>query len=107
MVALAFGIASLAMRELKRHNTTFKVGEPSTAVVTTGIYGYSRNPIYVAGAVLSLGVGLLLNSWWLLVTLAVALVIIRYAVIKQEEAYLTGKFESAYTDYRHRVRRWL
>ncbi len=107
LVLLAFAIVTAAIRELAHHQTTHKVSEATRALVTSGIYRHSRNPIYLAGAILSLGFALMANSWWLVAALAVVLVLIQTGVIHREEAYLARAFGSSYRDYTARVRRWL
>ena len=53
------------------------------------------------------GIAIAFNSAWLLLTLAIFALVIRYGVIAREEAYLERKFGEVYRDYRGRVRRWL
>ncbi len=80
---------------------------PSTALVTTGLYRWTRNPIYVALTLIYLGLSICGGLWWALLLLPVVLVVMRYGVIAREEAYLSAKFGDDYTEYRNRVRRWL
>jgi protein-S-isoprenylcysteine O-methyltransferase Ste14 len=54
-----------------------------------------------------IGLGIAFNTLWLLLTLALFAVIIRYGVVAREEVYLERKFGDAYRSYRARVRRWL
>jgi protein-S-isoprenylcysteine O-methyltransferase Ste14 len=80
---------------------------PTKALVTDGLYAYSRNPIYIALTLIYLGLTIAANSVWSIVFLVPILVIIRYGVIAREERYLERKFGDAYAEYRKRVRRWI
>jgi protein-S-isoprenylcysteine O-methyltransferase Ste14 len=80
---------------------------PTTAVVSTGPYGFSRNPIYVAFSLLQLGVAAWMNSAWLVGTLLVAIALMTAIVIPREEDYLERKFGTEYLQYKARVRRWI
>ncbi|MCU0626859.1 MAG: isoprenylcysteine carboxylmethyltransferase family protein [Gemmatimonadaceae bacterium] len=80
---------------------------PATQVVTTGPYRITRNPMYTGMAIVTIGVALLVNSWWPLLSLPVALALLVRFVVRREEAYLRRKFGSAYRAYCARVRRWL
>ena len=81
--------------------------KPTTAIVRTGPYRMSRNPIYLSFSLLQLGIAIWANSVWLLATLSAAVVLIHYFVIPREEQYLERKFGAQYLDYKASVRRWL
>jgi len=108
-VLLALGIALMAagIAQFRRHGTPVPTDEPTTALVTTGVYGLSRNPLYLALTAIYLGISLLLPSLIALALLVPVLLVMRYGVIQREEAYLEGKFGDAYRSYKARVRRWL
>jgi protein-S-isoprenylcysteine O-methyltransferase Ste14 len=80
---------------------------PVSALVTTGAYRISRNPMYAGLAVGYVGGTLLLGSWWSLVLLPPALAAVQIMVILPEERYLQRRFGAEYAGYRARVRRWL
>ena len=79
----------------------------TTAIVRTGPYRFSRNPIYLAFSLLQLGIAVWLNSWWLVATLAAAIALVHYVVIPREEQYLEARFGADYRDYKAAVRRWM
>ena len=85
----------------------FGLLRPSTAVVTTGPYRFSRNPMYVGITLLYVGVAIWVNTVWPLPFLPVILIVMHYGVIVREEAYLERTFGEEYRQYRQRVRRWL
>ncbi len=80
---------------------------PSTALVTTGPYRLSRNPMYVGFTLFYAGISLWVNSLWPLLALPIVLVIMQRGVIAREEAYLERLFGDDYRAYRARVRRWV
>ncbi len=91
----------------RRAGTNVEPWHPTTALVTTGVYGYSRNPIYLGMAVAQAGIAVCGASLGALVMVIPALVFIQIYVIAREERYLEGKFGDTYTDYKNRVRRWI
>lgn len=96
-----------AARALRAAGTRLEPWRPATALVTTGIYGRSRNPIYLALAALQVGLGLLSDAVIATVAVIPALLAIRLGVIEPEESYLAATFGTRYRDYAARVRRWL
>jgi len=87
--------------------TTIDPSEHSSKVVTSGLYAYSRNPIYVGWFLLIAGIGFR-NANLLVLVIAVTMVLLLYrAVILEEEAYLEKKFGEEYLRYKKSVRRWL
>jgi len=95
------------MSNFVRAGTPVPSNQPTRTLVTTGIHGWSRNPIYLGMLLFYLGVGVLLRGAWILVLLLPLIIALRYGVIAKEEAYLAGRFGDAYDDYKVRVRRWL
>jgi Phospholipid methyltransferase len=86
MVAIALFAYSVA--EFRAAGTPVPARKPTTAIVRTGPYRFSRNPIYLAFSLLQLGIGIWVNSLWLLATLVGAVALIHYVVIAREERYL-------------------
>ena len=96
-----------AMMSFRRARTSMVPFNPSTALVTSGPYRLSRNPMYVGMAFLYLGLALALGLVWALALLPLVLVAVDRLVIVREEAYLERRFGDAYRRYRAEVRRWL
>lgn len=105
LIAIALLYASVA--RFRAAGTPVPAYKPTTAIVRKGPYRFTRNPIYLGFSLFQLGVAICVNSVWLLVTLALALVLMTYAVIQKEEQYLERKFGAEYLDYKTSVRRWL
>ncbi len=102
IIVLQMGIKTFAAGGEELRPTT-----PSRQLFTKGIYGYTRNPIYLAFMMLGIGLGLAtLNIWTIGTTLFAGLIIDRF-VISAEETYLETYFGTDYTNYQKRVRRWL
>jgi protein-S-isoprenylcysteine O-methyltransferase Ste14 len=109
---IALVVASLllfgaSVQRFRAAGTPVPARKPTTAIVRTGPYRLSRNPIYLAFSLLQLGLAVWVNSWWLVATLAAAIVIVHYIVIPREERYLDARFGAEYRDYKASVRRWL
>lgn len=91
----------------RRAGTHVEPYRPTTALVTTGPYRLSRNPLYVALALAYAGISVAVDSAWMLALILPFLLVIRYGVVAREERYLERKFGQAYLDYKAKVRRWL
>jgi protein-S-isoprenylcysteine O-methyltransferase Ste14 len=113
IVALLFATAAAfgapAVRAFGRAKTTIDPVhvDRASAVVTSGVYGVTRNPMYVAMAFLLLSwAAYLAVPWTLAGPLVFVLFIDRYQIAPEERA-MTARFGAAYTAYKSRVRRWL
>jgi len=104
---VGFVLAAAAFAKFARARTTIVPNRPSKALVTTGPYRITRNPMYVSLAALYVGLAFVGNSWWPLILLPAVVLIIDRAVIAREERYLAGAFPTEYDAFRRRVRRWL
>ena len=80
---------------------------PTTAIVQSSPFGYSRNPLYCALTLLYLGLTLAFNTWWGIVVLVPLLIVMHRGVVLREERYLEQKFGETYRQYRSKVRRYL
>lgn len=107
LVAVAVALFSCAVRELWAAGTPVPGSKPTTVIVRTGPYRFSRNPIYLAFSVLHLGIAIWVNSPWLVATLMVAVAVMSIVVIPREERYLEGRFGTEYLNYKASARRWL
>jgi protein-S-isoprenylcysteine O-methyltransferase Ste14 len=113
IMVTAFGIAGwlaldgAAMLTFRRAGTSMMPVRPSAALVTTGPYRFTRNPMYVGMAFLYLAVALSLGVVWPLAVLPLVLVAVDRLVIAREEAYLRRRFGQPYRDYVEKTRRWV
>ena len=105
LVGLALAVAGI--RNFSRAATPVRSKEPTRVLVTTGIHGRTRNPIYLGMFLVYGGIGIAARSPWTLILALPLALTIRYGVVAREEAYLERRFSDAYRDYKARVRRWL
>jgi len=107
LITAGGAISSSAFKRFIRAGTNIPTPLPTTALVTDGIYGISRNPIYVSMSLIHAGIAVAADNIWLLGLLVPLLIVMRYGVIAREEAYLERKFGDPYVAYKSKVRRWL
>ena len=107
VVLIAGGLFIAAIRTLRKAGTRVPGNRPNTAIVRTGPYRFSRNPIYLAFSAFQIGIALWVGDVWLLITLVPALAIMCFWVIPREERYLEARFPNEYVPYKSLVRRWL
>ncbi|MEM9303630.1 MAG: isoprenylcysteine carboxylmethyltransferase family protein [Pseudomonadota bacterium] len=77
------------------------------AIITTGIYRFTRNPMYLGMTLVQTGIGLIILNVWIVALAPVSMAVVYRIAIRPEEDYLTEKFGAEYETYRQRVRRWL
>jgi protein-S-isoprenylcysteine O-methyltransferase Ste14 len=107
LAALGFVLGVLALIEFKRARTTSNPKKPTQSFVTSGIYRYTRNPIYLGFVLILVGLPINMGNYWGIVLVWPLITLTNNMVIKHEEAYLEKKFKEQYAGYRSRVRRWL
>lgn len=105
--ALWLALDGSAMLLFRRAGTSVVPMRPTTALVTSGPYRFTRNPMYVGMAVLYLALALSFGVIWALALLPAVLYLVDRLVIVREERYLEAKFGQNYREYKKRVRRWL
>ncbi|WP_027152213.1 isoprenylcysteine carboxylmethyltransferase family protein [Mesorhizobium sp. WSM2561] len=107
LILIGLALFAAGIRNFMRVETPVPTNEPTRVLVTTGIHGWTRNPIYLGMFLIYGGIGIAAqNSWILVLTLPLA-ILFRYGVVAREEAYLERRFGDAYRGYRQTVRRWL
>lgn len=99
LMAGAFGL-------FRRTGQDPKPWESTPEIITTGIYRFTRNPMYVSMGLLQAGVGVVIANGWVVLLVPVSWVVIYAIAIRHEEAYLEKKFGKVYTEYKASVRRW-
>jgi len=96
-----------AVRNMFAAKTSLSPYRPTTALVLSGPYRFSRNPIYIGLTLLYIGLVTYLQLPWGLVLLPVVIWLVTVWVIVPEENYLEQKFGSEYLSYKAKVRRWI
>jgi len=107
LILIGLALAAAGIRNFSRAGTPVRSIKPTRTLVTTGIHGWTRNPIYLGMFLLYGGIGLAARSPWILILTLLLAFTIRYGVVAREESYLERRFGDAYRDYKARVRRWL
>lgn len=110
-VGVVFCLAGLLLLlwSLASFEQSFRVGidaDHPDQLITTGIFAYSRNPIYVAFASILLGQFLIFSNWILLAYVGAGVWLFHRQVLREEE-FLKKHYGQAYTEYCQRVRRYL
>ena len=108
-VLCVLGVASAAWGRivLVRAGTNVSPLKPSTAIVTSGPYRFTRNPLYVGIISVFIGLSLIIGTWWGFVMLIPAVLILHNGVVLREERYLERKFGHPYLKYKRAVRRYI
>jgi|SRR5215813_7341852 len=107
IAVLAVTLFTWSIRTFRLAGTPAPGNRPTTTIVRTGPYRFSRNPIYLAFSLFQAGIALTVNEAWLLATLIPALSVMWLVVIPREERYLAARFGEEYATYKASVRRWL
>lgn len=112
VIAVAVGLAGLvliamALVMFRTNQTPPEPWQPASALVVAGIYRFTRNPVYLGMAMLSLAAALFFASIPAGLLTILAMIIVDRLVIAREESYLARRFGEDYLAYRRAVRRWL
>jgi protein-S-isoprenylcysteine O-methyltransferase Ste14 len=100
-------LAALAVRLFHRAGTPPNPTKDVTALVRSGPYRLSRNPMYLSLALFQAGVAFALDNAWVLILLALSFGIMDRIVVPGEERYMASRYGADYAEYMARVRRWL
>jgi protein-S-isoprenylcysteine O-methyltransferase Ste14 len=90
-----------------QRRTSIIPNRPADALVVRGPYRFTRNPMYVGLALLTVALGVFLDSWWVMILLTPALAIVQLTVVAPEERYLRRRFGAEYETYMRTARRWI
>lgn len=109
LLPLAVGLVfnMIASKRFEQVDTTIKPFQPSSALVVEGLFRISRNPMYVGGVLILLGVALLLGTLTPFAVVPGFIILLTEKFIKVEEQMLEARFGEAYLSYKRQVRRWL
>ena len=107
ILALVLVLAGLCIYEFHKAGTDVRPDRPDSALITSGPYCHSRNPLYIGLTLVQVAAALWFNNAWVLAMTAVSVVVISRYAIRREENYLEKIFGATYLDYKQRVRRWI
>lgn len=109
LLCSALGLGTLAVMSFKRAQTTIHPLNPdhTSAIVTTGVYRVTRNPMYLAMLMGLLAIGTLLDNGFALAVACCFVPLITRVQIRPEERILANRFGGVYGEYCRMVHRWL
>ncbi|MGA9854886.1 MAG: isoprenylcysteine carboxylmethyltransferase family protein [Gammaproteobacteria bacterium] len=106
-ILLGMSLTGWSLLTFRQAGTSPNPIRPSSTLALQGPYSLSRNPMYLGVGMVCVGISLLSNMLWPLLSVPVVLVIVDRVVIRKEERYLETKFGDEYRQYKKRVRRWV
>jgi protein-S-isoprenylcysteine O-methyltransferase Ste14 len=107
LLLLGVGLMGWWVMSFRRAETPMPPWEPTTALVTGGPYRLTRNPAYLADALIYVAIALLADAPWALLPLPAVLAVMDRGVIAREERYLERRFGDDYQHLKARTRRWI
>jgi len=107
LVILAYRNIKWCFRLFSAANTNTNTTKPALTIVENGPYRWSRNPMYLSYVIGYIGLGLLANSWPMLLLTPVFIYFITTGIISPEEAYLERRFGAEYLEFKTTRRRWI
>lgn len=97
----------LTRQEFAQYGQPTDPGLATSKLITTGVFSYSQNPLYLGGIVFLVGISLIFHMIWGLILLVPSMVACHYILVLPEEKYLVEKFGEQYREYRVTVHRWV
>lgn len=107
LAGIGFLLGLLSLYAFTKARTTLNPHGSVKTIVSSGVYRFTRNPIYLGMVLMLIGFPLAFGNVWGIPLAPVFILLMNKLVIKHEEAYLEKKFGEAYTGYKSLVRRWL
>lgn len=100
-------LVTLTRREFAKYRQPTDPGQVTSQLITTGVFAYSQNPLYLGGILFLAGIALAFRLTWGLILLVPSVFACHYILIAPEERYLEHKFGGQYRDYTASVHRWV
>jgi len=107
LIGAGLGVSLYCVWMFRIAQTALEPWEPTSHIVRTGPYRWTRNPIYLSFVLMGVGAACALDNLWIALMQIPLVVLITRWVIKKEEAYLEQKFGESYLAYKNHVRRWI
>lgn len=107
LMLAAMAVFSGAIMAFAAGDETLRPSTPSKQLFTKGVYAFTRNPIYLAMMLFGLGFAIATSNMWIILTTAIAGLLLHFFVIKPEERYLEDRFDEEYLTYKKSTRRWI
>ncbi len=106
-IVLGTFVSAMGAGLFKRAGTAVKPFEPATTLVRTGLYRYSRNPMYIGLLLVSFGVAIIFGTVSAFAPPVIFFFILRNQFVLPEEQFLEETFGEEYRQYKEGVRRWI
>jgi protein-S-isoprenylcysteine O-methyltransferase Ste14 len=109
IIITVLGITSLILAAslFRKNKNPVNPSGSTQLIIGSGIYKYTRNPMYLGLTFIFIGISTITNAWFSFILLFPLLIVCQKGIIEREERYLTRKFGNEYLDYQSKVRRWL
>ena len=107
IIALSILLFGLTLRAFSKSKTSTDYRKPTVKVISSGPFHFSRHPVYLSLTMLNIGVAFVMDSFWIIIMTIPAVLIIHYAVILREEAYMIKKLGDECRRYMSSVRCWI
>lgn len=107
LAATSIALMVTAFGKFKATGQDPKPWKPTPEIIASGIYRYTRNPMYISMTLLQLAIGVGFMNGWICILAPLALTTVYYTAVRHEEAYLERKFGESYLSYKRSVRRWV
>ncbi|WP_299640221.1 isoprenylcysteine carboxylmethyltransferase family protein [Devosia sp.] len=107
LTALGIWLGASASRLFQREGTNVIPTQPTTRIVTSGPYRFTRNPMYLGMVLVVLGISLIFSLEWGVILTPVLWLALDRLIVVREEAYLRRKFGASYEALLTRTRRWI
>jgi protein-S-isoprenylcysteine O-methyltransferase Ste14 len=106
LIAAGIGVNLWGVATMRSAGVNIAPHRAATGLVTTGAFAFTRNPIYLGTTIAFVGLGVAADSLWFVLAGLFAAKLIEIVAIRREEAHLTVRFGSQWTDYAARALRW-
>jgi protein-S-isoprenylcysteine O-methyltransferase Ste14 len=100
-------LVTLTRQEFARYSQPTDPGLATSKLITTGVFSFSQNPLYLGGILFLMGISLAFSLTWGLILLVPSIIACHYILIVPEEKYLAAKFGEQYREYAASVHRWV
>ena len=107
VVLVSFILIYSSVRLFRQNTEDPNPTTQSNKLITTGIYKYIRNPMYLALVLFQIGLGISLSFLHISIMSIFTAITLHYFVIKREETYLKNSFGADYESYKKKSRRWI
>lgn len=107
LILLSLLLVFSAIPQFRKHGTSVDVYKPTTTLVTSGVFRFTRNPMYLSLTLLYIGLSILFDNLWIFLMVVPAVLMVSFLNIRREEGELEAQFGDDYRDYKRRVRRWI